>query len=236
METATRVLSAQSLRFQALLEEFCEMALAEGLALKPYREGGLLFFPKLPEALQDSTLAHFSTYIDAARGVLAQGGSLKDDQMFLWHIFKKLRAHAPMDFLSHLASGEVIEIHNRDFIQIYRNMHFFKLCTYTIEDLICRPFWELYERDVAIENSLISVASAIFQGESKGVSQLDIPEHTVLEKDSEGRLLVTVQHRIAAPLCDAHGNIIAVLAAVRTPAFLQTAFPAPKAIGKTLRE
>jgi hypothetical protein len=145
-------------KFQRLVEEFSAFAEAEGIEVVPYKGEGPSHFRALPEALQQSTLHHFEAYVEAAREVRAQGESLHNDQLFLWRIFKKLRAHAPNDFLGQLAEGEVIEIHNSEFVQIYRNLHFFSLCSYTLDDLLCRPFWELYERDESIAQHLIRIA------------------------------------------------------------------------------
>lgn len=223
-------------KFRNLVEEFSALAEAEGVSVEPYRGDGPEFFQRLPEALQLSTLQHFEAYVEAAREVRAQGESLHNDQLFLWRMFQKLRAHAPSDFLSQLSSGEVIEIHNSEFVQIYRNLHFFTLCTYTLDDMLCRPFWELYERDESIAQHLIQIAGGVFTGQSTGTQPLSIPEHTILEIDSPGRLLISVQHRIAAPLSNSEGKPVAVLAAVRVPSCVRTAPVLPLTKGVSTHE
>ena len=204
------------LEFRELWQEFALLAREEGVAVTPYRGDGPVFFPQMPAEMQLATLNAFRSYVELCREVRAEGHALRDNQFLLWRMFQKMKVHPPSELMSELTEGEVIEIHNSEFVQVFRNLRFFELCSYTLDDLLCRPFWELFQRDESVTGSLIQMGQSVFSGETPGVLQLTVPEHVVLEIDSEARLLSVIQHRVAAPLRDAEGNVRAGVTLIRS--------------------
>jgi hypothetical protein len=59
-------------------------------------------------------------------------------------MFQKLGVHPPSELMSEMRSGEVIEIHNGEFLQVYRNLRFFELCSYTLDDLLAAHFGSFF--------------------------------------------------------------------------------------------
>lgn len=201
--------------YRSLVQEFCALAKKEGLALVAWSGSEPKHFLKLPDEIQAGVVERFRAYVEVCREVQMQGSSLRDDQTFLWRMFQKLRVHPPSDLMDQIQQGEVIEIHNKEFIQVYRNLRFFEICGYSIDDILSRPFWELVSRDQVITGTLVDIGQTLFSGKVLGVIPLNIPEHTVVELDSEGRNLLVVQQRIAAPLRDAHGTVDAAVTFLR---------------------
>lgn len=211
-------------RFRELLEEFCAFARTEGLSVTPYQGDGPRYFLEMPEPLQEQTLKYFQAYVEVCREVRDQDqASLRNDQLFLWRMFQKLRLHPPSNFMSEVRDGEVIEIHNHEFVQVYRNLNFFSLCSYTLDDLLCRPFWQLFQRDESVTNGLVEVGKNVFSSAAPGTQHLHLGEHTVLEIDSPGRFLSVIQHRVVAPLSDAQGRVSAAVSLVRSISCVRTA-------------
>lgn len=203
--TSTRVRE-----FGALAQEFAALSGREDVHIVPFRGEGPAFFAALPEPMQNDVLGRFREYVGIARDVVSEGGSLRNDQMFLWRFFQRFRIHPPSNLISEITAGEIIEVHDINFTQIFRNMRFFDLCSYSLDDLLCRPFWELVHRDPAISAMLVEQAGHYFSGRWTTMRLLDIPEHVVQEIDSTRLLTVRVRHRLAAPLRDVQGAITAV--------------------------
>lgn len=197
--------------FKSLVLEFCERAKGEGMNLVPWMgfSQGMepSYFCKLPDDMQIGVVERFRSYVEVCREVHGQGQSLRDDKTFLWRMLQKLRLHPPSNLMDQVRESEIIEVHTLEFVQIYRNLRFFEICGYTIDDILSRPFWELLQRDQGITSLLIDLASTTLSGSVHGVLDLpQVPEHTVLELDSAARHLLVVRQRLMAPLRDAQGK------------------------------
>lgn len=223
MQVSLNARSERVAEFKELLIEFCRFAEEEKVALKPFNGDGPMWFGEMPEQFQGPVLGAFRAYVELCREVRGEGISLRNDQFLLWRMFQKLGVHPPSELMSEMRSGEVIEIHNGEFLQVYRNLRFFELCSYTLDDLLCRPFWQLFQRDEAVTESLIKMGQSVFGGDTQGVLKLETPEHVVLEIDSEARLLSVIQHRIAAPLRTATGEIKAGVTFIKSISCVPTA-------------
>jgi PAS domain-containing protein len=214
MKASLDVRQARNEEFKALTEEFCRMAQKEDVRVAPYSGAEPKFFPQLPEAMQIPILNSFRRYVDVAREVQANDGFLRDEQTFLWRMLQKLKLHPPSNLMSELRTGDVIEIHDPQLIQIYRSLSFFSICSYTLDDLLARPFWELLWREEHVTAQLLDMARTVLSGEVIGVQSLNIPEHPILELQSVERRQSVIQQRMAAPLRDGTGTIAAIVTAL----------------------
>lgn len=215
MQTVTDTRTERLAAYRALLTEFALMGQGAGLKITPFRGDGYLYFSDMPEHLQDALMAGFGSYVGVCREVLSEGGSLRDDQILLWRMFQKLKVHPPSDLMSQIGDGNVIEIYNGEFVQVFRNFNFFELCSYTLDDLLCRPFFQLFKREEWVTQKLMEVGFLFFSNQISGVYPWNTGEHTILEIDSDERLLSVIENRIAAPLFNAAGQVEAVVNVIR---------------------
>lgn len=200
--------------FKALLDAFCEMARRESADLLPYEGAGPTYFTSLSEAQQVQVLNNFRFYFEVCSETLAQGATLRDDKVFVWRMFQKMKVHPPSELMSSIQEGEVIEIYNADFIQVFRNLCFFEICSYSLDELLCRPFWELIHRDEKITGLIVEQASKLLTG-FNGVFQFEVPEHVITEIASRAKNRVTVQQRLGATLWNPQGSPIALIALLK---------------------
>lgn len=200
--------------FKALLDAFSEMARRESANLVPYDGHGPRYFPQLPEIKQIEVLNNFRCYFEVCSQTLAQGASLRDDKVFVWRMFQKMKVHPPSELMSSIQEGEVIEIYNADFVQVFRNLCFFEICSYSLDELLSRPFWELIHRDEKITNLIVEQASKLLTGYN-GIFQFEVPEHVITEIASRARNSVTLQQRLGATLWNPQGSPIALIALLK---------------------
>lgn len=217
---------ARANSFQQLTLRFCELAGKEGIWVRPYRPQGPLYFERLPEPLQHATLDHFARYLAVCEECLEGGAHLADDRSFLWRMFRKLGVHPVSTLLSEIEDNDVIEIYNADFIQVFRNLKFFTLCSYTLDDLLCRPFWELFRREARITEALLAVAQNIYKDNVKGSQHLELGPHVLDEIEGPRKLRSVVENRLVCPLYD-HGGSVAALVSVIRPISCQSLLDAP---------
>jgi PAS domain-containing protein len=196
--------------FRDLVLRFSRMAAREGVTVVPFEGDGPRHFQALSETIQTVVLEHFRQYVQIAGEVLDHGGSLRNDQTFLWRFFQRLRLHPPSNLVSEMADGEIIEVHDRSLVQIFRNLRFFELCSYTLDDLLSRPFFELLERDNKITEHLLAQVDVLFGDAPRTILWMSVEEHTIVERDSAKRLSLRVRQRMMAPLRNVSGELVAV--------------------------
>jgi hypothetical protein len=201
-------------QFKSFTDEFCAMARTEGVSVLPYEGSGPEHFALLPEVHQVAVLEQFGRYVEVAREVVAQGISLHDDNVFVWRMLQKLKVRPPSDLMDQLRTGEVVEIYNSNFIQIYRNMRFFEICSYSLDDVLSRPFWDLIAREKSITELIVQQASRLLQGFPEGIMKFDVPEHVISEIHSPRMNTVRVQQRIGATLWSPERAPVALIASL----------------------
>jgi hypothetical protein len=211
--------------FKRLTETFSDFAAREGLKVSPYKNSEPSFFGALPAEQQHGVLAHFANYVGVCKETLAGGEPLSQDRLFLWRMFHNMGVHPSSDLMSSILNGDVVEIYNADYVQVFRNLAFFSYCSFTLDELLCRPFWELFRRDPSVQNRLMAVGVAMFQHKITGTQLLDIGPHTVDEIDSPACYHSVIENKIASPLFDAGGKIIAVVTTIRSLSCVMTRGP-----------
>jgi PAS domain-containing protein len=203
--------------FRALTERFAAVAGDEGVEVVPYWGNGPRHFAALPERKQRGVLAHFHRYVTVAEITLELGSTLSEDRHFLWQMFRQLGVHPAANLLDRVArtGDEVVEIYDANFVQIYRNLRFFRHCSYSLDELLSVPFWQLFARDPRITGRILAIATEYFSGKRRDVFEWDLGRHTVEEIYGPKRYSSVVDQRLVAPLFDAHGRVEALLNTIR---------------------
>lgn len=215
--------TSREVEFQTLLDQFAALLFAEGILVTAYTGSKPRHFMALDTSHQQQTLENFRRYVEVCQEVVAQGIGLRDDKMLAWRMFQKMKVHPPSDLMQEIRQGEVIEIYNSDFVQTFRNMRFFEICSYPLDELLCRPFWELVYREESITQMIVHQASRLLSGTVSGLFQFDIPEHSIFEIESPGRNVMVVKQRIGAPLLGSDGAPAALIAFLHVSACVRMA-------------
>lgn len=187
-------------QFALLLREFCYLAEAEGLPLVPYRSEQLPYFSVLSLEEKRRTWDHFFNYFQTCLGTLETHHTLKDNVGLFRQALKRLQFHVPEEVFLALEDDDVIEIYTSNSIQIFRTFNFFHLVRYTLEDIFCRPWFELYRRDEFTNRANFSAMTKVLNGEAPIPYYANIPVHQVTETQPESCLSTTIQQRFMAPV------------------------------------
>lgn len=181
----------------------------------PFNGTGPSCFMALPEDRQEQILGSFEKYVGVCVETVAGGWSLRDDAQVLWRMFKALRVHPCGELMNAFDPGDVIEIYDTDFTQVYRNLAFFSVCSYTLDELLSRPFFELFRRDEKVTGELIKIGAQMIGGQLDGVHQWSMDVHKTQEMESPALYQVEVQEKIASPLQDSTGKVAAILTTLK---------------------
>jgi hypothetical protein len=194
--------------FKILLHRFSELAEQDGVKVSPNHGDQPTCFLALPPEKQTAVLENFSRYLQVCEEAASHRESLSQNRQLLWRMFSRLGVHPTSDLMDHIDNKEVIEIYDADYVQIFRNLKFFEFCSYTLDELLCRPFWELFRRDETLTPKLLERTAKVFSGEIQGVHWWKVGLHAVDEIESPSKYRGIVEYRLISPLFDSAGKII----------------------------
>lgn len=159
-------------------------------------------FAKQPSDERATTIKNLTEYLDILMYAEAQVKEDKDERQLLWHVIKYLGLVPPDDLFKHILDNDFIEIYNSSGIQVYRNLEFCKIVSYSIAELSVYRWDQLYSRDQGITNLIIT------EGMQKGFSgtrqlfKLQIPQHEVWEVFRGGNRRYSADFGYLCPLID----------------------------------
>jgi hypothetical protein len=156
----------------------------------------------------------FSSYCDLMDQIQESNISLIDDRQLTWKALMLLGLKPPADLLDFILDGDVVEIYNRDQIQMFRNLRFFELCSYPVADVLVRDWPSLYERTPDLSEDLLTFVGETFAG-GFGVRRFPSSPHFLTERNSVEKRQFKVVEGYLAPLwsrSEPFGEVTAVLA------------------------
>ena len=198
--------------FYKYAKSLSDLARSVGIDLQPVSSPSLPYFSSLPSENKRGVIRAITQYLEICEATIASGHSLLDSRRITWNALKALGLTPCSDFLDKIGDGDIIEIYDTQNLQIFRNFEFFQLCSYTIEEIYCRPWTTLFKRiDETITTQIVSTVERIVTENKRQTYTLNIPEHIVEEADSPFRLRMNVKLKYLSPLY-ANGSINALIA------------------------
>ena len=185
-------------------EKLAQLLVKGDVNILPYKNVSNPWFIQLPESEQNRVLTQIKTHISILQEVLQQGYSLRDSKRLMWQGLKQSRLTFRSDLFDYFQDDDVIEVYDKDNIQIFCNLNFYDFCSYTLEDVYCRPWVELFVREEPENVSkLIPILEGFYSGElNKTVSMDFLGEHLVKETDSAFHHELNIRIKYLSPIYD----------------------------------
>lgn len=163
----------------------------EGILFRPFANPGLPYFNMLPENEQKDVIRDLTNYYHICTAVKESSGSLKDTRLMTEFALRQFGHTVAKEDLELIESHHLIEIYNLSHLQIFRSFRFFELSSYTLEDLYCRKWYHLYERN---QDDHIATAEKVTEFMQNPVTtKLNFQEHSIREKETLERLNILSQ-------------------------------------------
>jgi len=192
------------IEFTSLAKQTVQFAKLADCKLAAFSGPNLPFFSKLGILEQRNAITRLQIYNQICSDVLADGKSLKDSKALTWYALKKFNFVFSSDLFQYIQDDNIIEVYDRDNVQIFRNFHFFDVSSYTLEDLICRPWTDLFLR--ANEEQTRTLVNACLKFFTKEVTTVTPMSHVgsnrIVESDSPFSFEVDAVIDYIAPLYD----------------------------------
>jgi hypothetical protein len=202
-----------------ILEDLERLARLKGISLKGYDENSLKCFLALPEPKQKILTHAVTDYLEIVARVPGaldpfEKISVEHEIKYLSLALRRYGLRTRDQDFDFLKDGDIIEVYNSDWIQLYRNFEFFRHCSYTLLDLICNEVYVLYERPQQIVESMIKFCTEVLANGRETVPYM-VPVHILRERYLNARKAFRIQFKYVSPLIDASGKTVAILSTLR---------------------
>lgn len=201
-------------------EFICESQIAvkylesKGKRVQPFLSESLPYFNSLSEELQGQVLNRLSFFNEVCSNVVLAGGDLNNPRVMLWHALQSLKFIFPSDLFNYISDESVVEIYDQENIQIFRNLRFFDFTSYTLEDLLCRPWVELFSRVDKVQVGLITEAiRSIYDNKVKTILPMShIGHNHIIETSSPFKLHVDAVLDYLSPIFNRSHQLVGYIA------------------------
>lgn len=199
-------------RFGELALELVDLASTINIKILPYQVDSLPHFSRLKEEQMLSAIEVLDNYVGIFKRTVEKGYRVNESKMVTWLAIKSLGLTPSSDLFHYIEEDSVIEIYNAENIQIFRNLKFFEFCSYTLDDIFCRPWPSLYRRVEALTEEILTLKDRIYAENRLKTYKVDhIPPHEVQEVDSAFRYKIKTEGKYVSTLFDSSKRIKAVV-------------------------
>jgi hypothetical protein len=180
--------------FRAHTEKLCELLQGEGLLVRPYNHNTLPYFHLLSEPEQEDVVTTLDFYLKTCIRTLAEKHSLRDARFFTKKAFEELQCTFPANIFDYIQDSTVVEIYLLNQRQIFRTLRFFEVTSYSIEDIYCRQWYHLYQREQDVQSAIEKTVLDVATRGPQEIIRIPALDHILKEKDSLERL--TIHNRL----------------------------------------
>ena len=153
-------------------------------------------FANLPLAMQTQIMSNISTYIQILSENLEpeidRSPGTREVARLKWALSQFGLKATNNDVFDIVATDDVIELYNLQGIQLYRNMRFFKVCSYNLLDLSVNSWETLYDKPTHVLEATQKIIQRMFSSGDRPISY-DIPTYLQKEKYQFVKSLRTLQ-------------------------------------------
>lgn len=192
--------------------EYAAYGRRAGVEIIPFRRADVPHFSALSSAARRQVLNALRTCVSICISTIRNSTAVGDSRAIIWQAIKMFNLRPPSDLFSIINSESIIEMHSPDGLQIFRSFSFYRLCTYTLEELFCKSWLDLYGRDdESVNQEIQRDLGKIYSGEVMRTFPSSVRPHTVFELLSPLRFSVHLKIKYWAPLFEGRTPVASVV-------------------------
>lgn len=172
----------QTLKFRDNLEELAALLACLGYNMVPYRSRELTDFQNLSFDHKAEVCKALQIYLETLKSEYLSG-EIIGERHVMQFLFR-MGILSSEDLAETIRNEKFIQIYSRDQFQIFRSLSCYERCSFTLEQLCTRPWFDLWARDNLFYYALFGLAATALKFMKFTKIQLDFPHHTVTEVDS----------------------------------------------------
>ncbi|MBO9667234.1 MAG: hypothetical protein J7501_10530 [Bdellovibrio sp.] len=186
--------------FKKLSEELSRLIEKEGWLVRPYASSQLKHFMSLEKEEQNWVIHRLEDYLAICKKVHRAGRPLKDARFLVEEGLRHYNFSCDLKVESIIKPSYVVEFYGKDHRQIFRTFNYFEFTSYTLEEIYCRPWYVLYQRDEEVTRQLIESVEPIIEDQIMDPVFFDMPEHSIDERTSLEKLRMMAKEIAVTPL------------------------------------
>jgi hypothetical protein len=190
---------------KALSVQFALLMAEEGLQLKPFTGEALQHVNSLDAAKIKGIIENFIKYYEICQKFRKQQLNLRNNNEFVKYALKLMELKAPEVFFDHVAADDIVEIYNTQGIQVFRNIRFFEVTSYSLADLLVFEWYNLYDRPKVVIEKIFERVDTILKNEHE-LLPMDIPTHLLKEIKAQPIQVSDVTFKNISPLFSYSGE------------------------------
>ena len=199
-----------------------------GVRFRPYRTAEFAHFRNLPHGKQSEILASFLNFYKIIVSSSEANIQTTDSRSVIWHMFSKMGWVPCSDLFDFIKNDDIVEVYDTSFHQVFRNLRFIQICSYSFEEIVSFEWPQLFKRTEEDSGHLLETSRQLISGEIRHTVVPETGRHTIEEIFSEERRVFAGIHKCLSPIFDKNHNpigfvgvtsaeVIATLAVIPSP-------------------
>jgi hypothetical protein len=185
--------------FKAILFAISSMAQASGIKVVPWNDSSLSYFSLMNPVAQASIISSARIFERICSETYEEYKTLKESKAFIWRALKYYGLYPVSNVFEFFEKEMVIELYTKEGLQLFRNFRFMEICSYCLADILTRPWFELFERNDALNADIGCELSKVMSGGGATLPS-STPTHRIHEAFSEERLFFDMQFKFFSPV------------------------------------
>lgn len=107
--------------------------------------------------------------------------------------------------------GDIIEIYDRNLVQMYHNLTFYLYCSYDLLMLATTPLYQLYTRDAESNAAIFKKIDEVLKDPNRRTVKFSVPEHYLKETKIKTPARFKINFKYISPLVNEFGEAVAVV-------------------------
>jgi PAS domain-containing protein len=207
-----------------LVEEFRAQARKEGIPLRsPPDSSAWQKIDSLPLPMRQAMLNGFANFYGIYSAAVEEEIGFQESRKVLWRMIARMKLLCCSDLFNAIDDHDVIEVYDSSLIQIFRNLRFLELCTYSMEEVLAHEWTQLFRRPASVDAEILRVSREILESRHLSTFKAPFPAYALEETFSDERARFWIEHGVISPLFDSEHRVVAFVSTLKA-----TPIPAPR--------
>lgn len=172
-------------RFLALSRQIENLAQSLKIRIVRGHPTSAPLFEALAAHDQQRVIRRAASLVEIYQTSLAATGGELNSRHLVWSAFKHFGMFPPGDFFDKISDDSIVEVYDLNNMQIFANLAFFEVCSYTFEEISCLGWTELWVReDPSHMTLLFEILENLMAMDEHKTIKVDFPESLIKESRS----------------------------------------------------
>ena len=188
-------------QFRGLVERYATLLGEVGVRCVPFDDNNLPLYKKTRPEVQQNAVIFLQNALAVYEQIRMAGESFRNNKNLIWRTLNRLKLIPDSAIFDKISDDDVVEIYALpDHSHLAWNIRLLEQVSFTAEQLLCLPWWEIGSRPPEIMAKLQSVGAALSAGEQVTTVVSPVPKHLVQELGSRELLTIELEIKYISPL------------------------------------